>query len=159
MRIGVIGSGRIGGNAARLFAQSGHELLLSFSRDQDKLARQAAEIGARAGTPREAAEFGEVVMLSVPWTLVDEALDQAGPLEGESVVHTTEQFGPGGGRAVGGRTAAQVNAARMPGAAMRRRSTPSPPGSRRRPPAVPAPTASSCSCAATTRRPSASSPA
>jgi predicted dinucleotide-binding enzyme len=39
MRIGIIGSGRIGGNAARLFARAGHELLLSFSRDRDKLER------------------------------------------------------------------------------------------------------------------------
>jgi 8-hydroxy-5-deazaflavin:NADPH oxidoreductase len=53
MRIGVIGAGRIGGNAARLFAKAGHEVLVSFSRDQSKLEALAAEIGGRAGTPRE----------------------------------------------------------------------------------------------------------
>ena len=37
MRIGVIGAGRIGGNAARLFAKAGHEVLVSFSRDPQKL--------------------------------------------------------------------------------------------------------------------------
>jgi 8-hydroxy-5-deazaflavin:NADPH oxidoreductase len=116
MRIGIVGAGRIGGNAARLFAQAGHELLVSFSRDQDKLARLASEIGARAGTPREAAEFGEVVMLSVPWRLVDAAIDETGPLDGKIVIDTTNQFGQHGVEELGDRTAAQVNAARMPGA-------------------------------------------
>jgi predicted dinucleotide-binding enzyme len=114
MRIGIVGAGRIGGNAARLFARAGHELLLSFSRDQERLERLASEIGARAGTPHDAAQFGEVVMLSVPWTLVDEALDQAGPLDGKIVIDTTNQFGHGGLEDLAGRTAAQINAARMP---------------------------------------------
>ena len=116
MRIGIIGAGRIGGNAARLFARAGHELLLSFARDQDRLGRLASEIGARVGTAREAAQFGDVVMLSVPWTLVDEVLSQAGPLEGKIVIDTTNQFARGGLEDLGERTAAQVNAARMPGA-------------------------------------------
>ena len=42
----------IGGNAARLFAKAGHEVLVSFSRDQRKLEALAAEIGGRAGTPQ-----------------------------------------------------------------------------------------------------------
>jgi predicted dinucleotide-binding enzyme len=117
VRIGIIGAGRIGGNAARLFAQAGHELLLSYSRDPAKLEAQAAEIGARAGTPAEAARFGEVVMLSVPWTRIDEVLNEAGSLDGKIVIDTTNQFGPGGLESLpAGRTAAQVNQARMPGA-------------------------------------------
>jgi predicted dinucleotide-binding enzyme len=116
MRIGIVGAGRIGGNAARLFARAGHELLVSYSRDEDKLAQLAADIGARAGTPREAVEFGEVVLFSVPWRLVDDVLAQAGPLDGKIVIDTTNQFGHDGWEDLGGRTAAQVNAARMPGA-------------------------------------------
>jgi 8-hydroxy-5-deazaflavin:NADPH oxidoreductase len=116
MRIGIVGAGRIGGNAARLFTRAGHELLLSFSRDHQKLARMASEIDARAGTPHEAAQFGDVVMLSVPWTLVGAAIDQTGPLDRKIVIDTTNQFGRGGWEDLGGRTAAQVNAARMPGA-------------------------------------------
>jgi predicted dinucleotide-binding enzyme len=116
MRIGIIGAGRIGGNAARLFAKAGHEVLVSFSRDHDKLEALAAEIGGHAGSPREAAELGEVVVLSVSWTLIDDVLAQAGPLDGRIVVDTTNQFGHGGWEDLGGRTAAQVNSARMPGA-------------------------------------------
>jgi len=116
MRIGVLGAGRIGGNAARLLARAGHEVLVSFSRDPQKLEALAAEIGGRAGTPREAVAFGEVVMLSVSWTLIDDVLAQAGPLDGRIVIDTTNQFGRAGWEDLGKRTAAEVNDARMPGA-------------------------------------------
>jgi predicted dinucleotide-binding enzyme len=117
VKIGVIGAGRIGANAARLWANAGHELVLSFSRDPAELERRAAAIGTRAGTPAEAAAFGDVVLFSVPWRLIDEVLAAVGSLEGKIVVDTTNQFGPGGVEELpGGRTAAQVNAARMPGA-------------------------------------------
>jgi predicted dinucleotide-binding enzyme len=116
MRIGIIGAGRIGGNAAKLFAAAGHDVLVSFARDQGRLEELAKEIGGRAGSPRDAAEFGEVVMLSAPWLLIDDVLAQAGPLDGRIVIDTTNQFGRDGWEDLAGRTAAQVNAARMPGA-------------------------------------------
>ena len=116
MRIGIVGTGRIGANAARLFAKAGHDVVLSFSRDQDKLAALAAELGGTAGSPREAVETSEVVLFSVPWRLIDEVLEQTGSLDGRIVIDTTNQFGAGGVEDLGGRTAAQVNAARMPGA-------------------------------------------
>jgi predicted dinucleotide-binding enzyme len=116
MRIGIVGTGRIGANAARLFAKAGHEVVLSFSRDQDKLAALAAELGGRAASPRDAVEASEVVLFSVPWRLIDEVLEQTGPLDGKIVIDTTNQFGTGGWEDLGGRTAAQVNAARMAGA-------------------------------------------
>jgi predicted dinucleotide-binding enzyme len=116
MRIGIVGAGRIGANAARLFAKAGHDVVLSFSRDQDKLAALAAELGGRAASPREAVEASEAVLFSVPWRLIDDVLEQTGPLDGRIVIDTTNQFGHGGWEDLGGRTAAQVNAARMPGA-------------------------------------------
>jgi 8-hydroxy-5-deazaflavin:NADPH oxidoreductase len=119
VRIGVIGAGRIGGNAARLFARAGHEVALSFSRRPERLEQLAEEIGerARVTSPAEAASFGEVVVLSVPWRLVEDAVEQAGRLEGKVVIDTTNQFGPGGLEELpDGLTAAQVNQRRMPGA-------------------------------------------
>jgi 8-hydroxy-5-deazaflavin:NADPH oxidoreductase len=116
MRIGIVGSGRIGGNAGRLFARAGHEVLFSYSQDPAKLEALAKETGGRAGSPREAVEFGDVVLLSVPWRLVDDVLAAAGSLDGRIVVDTTNQFGTDGWEDLGDRTAAQVNAARMPGA-------------------------------------------
>jgi predicted dinucleotide-binding enzyme/predicted ester cyclase len=117
MRVGVVGAGRIGGNAARLLAAAGHNVKLSFARDSTRLEVLADEIGARAsvGTPAEAAGFGEVVIVSVPWDLIPLALEQAGDLTGKIVVDTTNQFGSGPMPSPG-QTAAQFNAARMPGA-------------------------------------------
>jgi 8-hydroxy-5-deazaflavin:NADPH oxidoreductase len=116
MRIAIVGTGRIGANAARLFAKAGHEVVLSFSRDQDKLEALAAELGGKAASPSAAVAAAEVVFFSVPWRIVDDVLEQTGSLEGKIVIDTTNQFGHGGWEDLGGRTAAQVNAARMPGA-------------------------------------------
>lgn len=119
MRIGIIGAGRIGGNAGQQYARAGHQVLFSFSRDQGKLEALASEAGngARVGTPREAAEFGEVVMLSVPWGLIDAALAAAGPLDGKILIDTTNPFGPNGFiQLPGGISASEYNARRAPGA-------------------------------------------
>jgi 8-hydroxy-5-deazaflavin:NADPH oxidoreductase len=117
MRVGIIGAGRIGGTEARLLAAAGHEVKLSFARDRSALNALAAEIGERAsaGPAAEAVAFGEVVIVSVPWDVIPEALEQAGELTGKVVVDTTNQFGSGPMPAAG-QTAAQYNAARMPGA-------------------------------------------
>jgi 8-hydroxy-5-deazaflavin:NADPH oxidoreductase len=68
LRIGIIGTGHIGGTLARLWVASGHEVLMS-SRHPDELRGLAQQLGPRAhvGTPREAALFGDVVLVSVPY--------------------------------------------------------------------------------------------
>lgn len=68
LKIGIIGTGQIGGTLARLWVAAGHEVLMS-SRHPDQLKGLAAALGprARVGTPREAALFGEVVLMSVPY--------------------------------------------------------------------------------------------
>ena len=114
MRIGIIGAGRIGGNVARRLALAGHEVTVSFARDQARLAELAAELGAATGEPARAAA-AEVVVLSVPWGVIDQALAAAGPLDGRIVVDTTNQFGPSGVLDLG-HTAARHNADRLPGA-------------------------------------------
>src|SRR3569833_1849337 len=117
MRIGIIGAGNIGGNCAHRFALAGHEVLLSFSRDPAGLAAFAKELGEKAssGTPAEAAAFGEVVVLSVPWDLIPEAIQQAGSLQGKIIIDTPNQFGSHG-LPPRGQPAAEFNASRMPGA-------------------------------------------
>ena len=57
MRLGILGSGLVGGNLGTLFARAGHEVVFSYARSQQKLKRLAREAQghARAGTPREAA--------------------------------------------------------------------------------------------------------
>ena len=116
MRIGIVGAGRIGGNAGRLFARAGHEVMFSGSRDPAKLDEVAAAAGGgRTGSPREAVEFGEVVMLSVPWRAVDDVLAQTGSLDGKVVIDTTNQYGEGGWQHLP-KPAAELNAERMRGA-------------------------------------------
>ena len=77
MRIGVIGSGNIGGTAAKLFAAAGHEVAIANSRGPDSLKDLVEEIGhgARAVTPEEGVDFGEVVLLAIPWRLRDQLPD------------------------------------------------------------------------------------
>jgi predicted dinucleotide-binding enzyme len=115
MRVGVIGAGRIGGGAARLLAGAGHDVLLSFSRDDARLHDLAADIGtaARVGSPADAAAFGDVVILSVPWPLIDDAVAQAGSLDDKVVIDTTNPFGRGGWEVPEGRTSTQVNQERL----------------------------------------------
>ncbi|MEA2421048.1 MAG: 8-hydroxy-5-deazaflavin:NADPH oxidoreductase, partial [Thermoleophilaceae bacterium] len=119
MKIGIVGAGRIGGNAASLWAKKRHEVMLSYSREPENLEQRASVIGALAhvGSVREAVEFGDVVLFSVPWTRIDEVLEEAGSLEDKVVIDTTNQFGPDGVVELPeGKTAAEVNAERMPGA-------------------------------------------
>ena len=69
MKIGIIGSGNIGANAARLFVRAGHEVALSNSRGGEGLNELVAELGgkAQATTIEEAARFGEVVLVAIPF--------------------------------------------------------------------------------------------
>jgi 8-hydroxy-5-deazaflavin:NADPH oxidoreductase len=117
MKIGIVGAGRIGGNLASLWAKKRHEVMLSYSREPENLEQRAM---ASFGSVQEAAEFGEVVLFSVPWTRIDEVLEEIGDeaLDGKIVIDTTNQFGPDGLVDLPeGKTAAQVNAERMPSGA------------------------------------------
>lgn len=69
MKIGIIGSGNIGATLARHFAKAGHQVGLSNSRGPASLDGLVKSIGpnACAMTAEEAAKFGEVVLLAVPW--------------------------------------------------------------------------------------------
>jgi predicted dinucleotide-binding enzyme len=117
VKIGIIGAGRIGGGIARQLGAAGHQLMLSFSRNQAELDQLAARIGpaASVGSPAQGARFGEVVVISVPWSVLPLALEQAGPLDGKIVIDTTNQFGASQLPAEG-QTAAAFNAARIAGA-------------------------------------------
>lgn len=69
MKIGIIGAGHIGGTLARHFVAAGHEVAVSNSHGPDTLHAQVEELGpsAHAVTPAEAARFGDVVVVSVPF--------------------------------------------------------------------------------------------
>ena len=88
MRIGILGSGLMGGKLGTIFARAGHEVVFSYARSEQKLKRLArqAKGNARSGTPREAAKDADAVLLAVHWSRVDDVLDQAGDLTGKVVV-------------------------------------------------------------------------
>ena len=91
LKIGIIGTGRIGGALARHWVDAGHEVFMS-SRHPEELADLAAELGARAhaGTPREAAAFGDVVLVSVPYAAMPQiGADYAAELAGKIVLDTS----------------------------------------------------------------------
>lgn len=88
MRIGILGSGLMGGKLGTLFARAGYDVVFSYSRDQRKLEGLARDAGknARAGTPAEAAQDADVLLLAVHWNRVDDVLRQAGDVSGKVIV-------------------------------------------------------------------------
>lgn len=91
LRIGIIGTGRIGGALATHWTKAGHEVLMS-SRHPEELRPLAASLGARAriGTPKEAAAFGEVVLVSVPYAAIpDIGRENTAALKGKVVLDTS----------------------------------------------------------------------
>lgn len=94
MKIGIIGTGDIGGALARHWGRAGHELLIS-SRHPEELRALAQEIGpnVRVGTPREAAAFGDVVLVSVPYLATPQiGRDYAAELKGKVVLDTGNPY-------------------------------------------------------------------
>jgi 8-hydroxy-5-deazaflavin:NADPH oxidoreductase len=108
MRIGILGSGLMGAKLGTIWARAGHEVVFSYARTTQKLERLArdasptkgrvrhAKVGAqhaaprrsfpRAGTPAEAAQDADALLLAVHWSRFDDVLQQAGDLSGKVVV-------------------------------------------------------------------------
>jgi hypothetical protein len=88
LRIGIIGSGQQGGAIGLLWAKAGHEVLFS-SRHPEELAELVQRAGprARAGLPQDAATFGQVVLIAVPYgALPQVGLDYAALMRGKVVI-------------------------------------------------------------------------
>ena len=91
LKIGIIGTGRIGGALARHWVNAGHEVFVS-SRHPEELEPLVKELGPRAhvGTPREAAAFGSVVLVSVPYGAMPQiGADFAAELAGKVILDTS----------------------------------------------------------------------
>src|SRR6478735_5047095 len=90
--IGLIGSGHIGSTVARLAVAAGHDVVLSNSRGPETLADLVAELGdrARAATAAEAAEAGDIVVVTVPFKAYREVPVE--PLRGKTVIDTNNYY-------------------------------------------------------------------
>jgi len=88
MKIAILGSGLMGSKLGTIFARAGHEVTFSYSHDAKKLEKLARDAGgkSKAGTPREAVENADAVLLAVNWWNLDDVLKQAGSLAGKAVV-------------------------------------------------------------------------
>jgi predicted dinucleotide-binding enzyme len=88
MRVGILGSGLMGAKLGTIFARAGHEVVFSYARKMEKLHKlaQAAKGKARAGSPHEAAQHADALLLAVHWSRVDDVLKQAGDLAGKVIV-------------------------------------------------------------------------
>ena len=95
MKIGIIGSGNVGGTLGRRWAQGGHSVLFS-SRDpgSDKIRKIVAESGAnaKAGTVQDAVQSSDILLLATPWPATKQAVADAGSLAGKIVIDATNPF-------------------------------------------------------------------
>jgi 8-hydroxy-5-deazaflavin:NADPH oxidoreductase len=88
MRIGILGSGLMGGKLGTIFARAGHDVVFSYSHSKAKLKRLARDTGgqARSGSPAEAARDADALLLAVHWSRLDDVLEKAGDLSGKVIV-------------------------------------------------------------------------
>lgn len=118
MKIGIIGAGNIGATAARLFAEAGHDVAVSNSRGPGSLAGLIAELGpgAVAMSVDEAATWGDVILLAVPWR-TPEALPAPERVAGKVVIDAMNPYTPTGGLFdLGDSTSSEETQQRLPGA-------------------------------------------
>jgi 8-hydroxy-5-deazaflavin:NADPH oxidoreductase len=93
-KIGIVGAGKMGGTLAELWAKAGHEVMIS-SRHPEELKAQAQAIGPKVhvGTVREAAAFGPVVLIAMPygkWPEISDEIKSA--TVGKTVIDLTNPY-------------------------------------------------------------------
>ncbi|BCL38715.1 NADPH-dependent F420 reductase [Nostoc sp. MS1] len=88
MKIGIVGSGNMGGGLGKIWAKAGHQVIFSYSRDENKLHQLAAAAGenAKVGTPEDAVAQSDVVLLAVWVPFLEEALKSIGSLDGKIII-------------------------------------------------------------------------
>ena len=94
LKVGVIGSGHVGSALGGVWANAGNEVMFS-SRHLDSDTKLAAAIGAnaRAGTPQEAASFGQVLLFAVPYSAFPELIKSLGnSFKGKVVINASNPF-------------------------------------------------------------------
>jgi 8-hydroxy-5-deazaflavin:NADPH oxidoreductase len=117
MKIGIIGAGNIGGTLTQLLVRAGHQVAVSNSRGPESLKSLVSEVGrnAHAVNVQEAAAFGEIVILAVPWRK-PEALPPPHLVAGKIVIDAMNPYGDGGTILdLGASTSSEETAKRLPG--------------------------------------------
>lgn len=115
MKIGILGSGTVGGPLGQGLAAKGHEVKFSSREPQgDKMRQLVAQAGPRAsaGTPAETVAFADLIFVAMPWDALEATVRGAGDWSGKTVIDATNRFGP----SPSGRAAAEDLAQLVPGA-------------------------------------------
>ncbi len=95
MNIGIIGSGNMGSGLGKLWAEKGHKVIFSYSRDPKKLEALARSVpNASAGTPADAVRNSEAILLAVRWESVEDAIKAAGQMDGKILIDCTNPLKP-----------------------------------------------------------------
>ncbi|MBW8484471.1 NADPH-dependent F420 reductase [Actinomadura parmotrematis] len=117
MRIGVLGAGNMADALGGAWARAGHEVMVG-ARDRGRADALAARIGAAAGGLADAAVYGDVVLLAVPYGAAEDVVRAVGPWQGKVLVDCTNPIGGPDFRLLtaGGASGAERIAAAAPGA-------------------------------------------
>ena len=88
MRVGILGSGLMGGKLGTIFARAGHEVIFTYARSKEKLKQLARDAKGKAiaATPSEAVDKTDALLLAVHWSRIEDVLNQTGDLSGKVVV-------------------------------------------------------------------------
>jgi predicted dinucleotide-binding enzyme len=117
MKIGIIGAGKIGATVAQLFIKAGHAVAISNSRGPESLKDLTKQLGdnAIALSKNDAAAFGDIVLLAVPWSDAT-ALPDAALVKDKIVIDAMNPYKPGGGIfELGKSTSSEETAKKLPG--------------------------------------------
>jgi hypothetical protein len=122
VRIGILGSGLMGGKLGTLLARAGHEVVFSYARSKEKLKRLSRNAGAnaRAGTPAEAVRHAHALLLAVRWSRLADVLQQAGDVSGKIIVSCSLPMNAGNTELVVAHTSSGACKDRPEGASRRR---------------------------------------
>jgi hypothetical protein len=89
VKVAIIGAGSIGKALAKRLSLAGHEIRLSFSRDEEELRATAAKLGVGFGVPDEVSKWANVIALATPWPALETVMDALGDLSGKIVWDNT----------------------------------------------------------------------
>jgi NADPH-dependent F420 reductase len=96
MKIGIIGgTGKLGSTLGKIWVEKGHKIMFG-SRDAQKAKKLAESINSNTsgGTYEEAAKYGEVIVLTVPWSGAKDSIKEAGDLNGKIIIDSTTTAAP-----------------------------------------------------------------
>jgi predicted dinucleotide-binding enzyme len=95
LKLAIIGTGRLGTALGKMWAEKGY-IIMFGSRDPQKAKKLASSIGSNTsgGSYEEAAKFGDIIILAVPWSGAKESIRTAGDLNGKIIVDSTTTAAP-----------------------------------------------------------------